>query len=204
MSFTKEKMSKAYKVAQEMLKDRLKDVDESMAKEFDEINESDIVIVRGQYDFIEQVFSGIGLKHKTIGAGNLGSIELNPEQIVFINCPGNVGPRGLRKLVTFVENGGFLFTTDWALKHVIEPGFPGTLRYNGNATGDEVVRVEIDSKEDPFLKSLIGEGDDPQWWIEGSSYPIEVLEKDRVEVLVRSKEVKDRYGESPIFACFNQ
>ncbi len=39
MSFTKEKMSKAYKVAQEMLKDRLKDVDASMAKEFDEINE---------------------------------------------------------------------------------------------------------------------------------------------------------------------
>ena len=100
----------------------------------------------------------------------------------------------MKNLVEFVENGGFLFTTDWALKHVIEPGFPGTLRYNGRATGDEVVRVEIDAREDPFLQSLISEEDDPQWWIEGSSYPIEILEKDKVEVLVQSKEVKERYG----------
>ena len=203
MSFTKEKMSKAYKVAQEMLKDRLKDVDESMAKEFDEINESDILIVRGQYDFIEQVFSGIGLKHKTIGAGSLGSVELNPEQIVFINCPGNVGKRGLRKLVTFVENGGFLFTTDWALKHIIEPGFPGYIKYNGRSTADEVVRVEILSEEDPFLKSLIGENDDPQWWLEGSSYPIQVLDRDKVEVLVKSKDIKQRYNDSAVFVSFD-
>ena len=203
MSFTKEKMSKAYKVAQEMLKDRLKDVDESMAKEFDEINESDVVIVRGQYDFIEQVFSGIGLKHKTIDAENLGSIELNPEQIVFINCPGNVGKRGLRKLVTFVESGGFLFTTDWALKHIIEPGFPGYIKYNGRSTADEVVRVEILSEEDPFLKSLIGENDDPQWWLEGSSYPIQVLDRDKVEVLVKSKDIKQRYNDSAVFVSFD-
>ena len=203
MSFTKEKMSKAYKVAQEMLKDRLKDVDESMAKEFDEINESDIVIVRGQYDFIEQVFSGIGLKHKAIGAESLDSIELNPEQIVFINCPGNVEKKGLRKLVTFVENGGFLFTTDWALKHIIEPGFPGYIKYNGRSTADEVVRVEIMSEEDPFLKSLIGNNDDPQWWLEGSSYPIQVLDEDNVEVLVKSKDIKQRYDESAVFVSFD-
>ena len=203
MSFTKEKMSKAYKVAQEMLKDRLKDVDESMAKEFDEINDSDVVIVRGQYDFIEQVFSGIGLKHKAIGAESLDSIELNPEQIVFINCPGNVEKKGLRKLVTFVENGGFLFTTDWALKHIIEPGFPGYIKYNGRSTADEVVRVEIMSEEDPFLKSLIGNNDDPQWWLEGSSYPIQVLDEDNVEVLVKSKDIKQRYDESAVFVSFD-
>ena len=203
MSFKKEKMSKAYKIGQEMLKDRLKDVDESMAKEFDEINESDIVIVRGQFDFIEQVFSGIGLKHKAIGAESLDSIELNPEQIVFINCPGNVEKKGLRKLVTFVENGGFLFTTDWALKHIIEPGFPGYIKYNGRSTADEVVRVEIMSEEDPFLKSLIGNNDDPQWWLEGSSYPIQVLDEDNVEVLVKSKDIKQRYDESAVFVSFD-
>ena len=203
MSFTKEKMSKAYKVAQEMLKDRLKDVDASMAKEFDEINESDIVIVRGQYDFIEQVFSGIGLKHKVINAESLGSTELNPEQIVFINCPGNVGQRGLRKLTSFVESGGFLFTTDWALKHIIEPAFPGYIKYNGRSTADEVVRVEILSEEDPFLKSLIGENDDPQWWLEGSSYPIRVLDNESVEVLVKSKDIKQRYDDSAVFVSFD-
>ena len=52
MTQTKEKMTKAYRVAQEMLKDRLKDVDQSMAEEFDELNESDIVIL--PHRFISQ------------------------------------------------------------------------------------------------------------------------------------------------------
>ena len=86
MSFKKEKMSKAYKVAQEMLKDRLKDVDESMAKEFDQINDSDVVIVRGMYDYIEQVFDGIGLKYRLVDPEQLALVKLSPEQIVFINC----------------------------------------------------------------------------------------------------------------------
>ena len=192
MTQTKEKMTKAYRVAQEMLKDRLKDVDQSMAEEFDELNESDIVVVRGTYDFIEQVFNGIGLKYKIASVEDLDTIKLDPELIVFINCPGYVSDKALRNLVSFVEQGGFLFTTDWALRHVIEKGFPGYIRYNGRNTHDEVVRVEILTSDDPFLKSLIGENDDPQWWLEGSSYPITVLDKDKVEVMVQSKEIKVR------------
>jgi len=199
----KKGMFKAYQIAQEMIKDRLDDVDKDAAKELDSVGENEVIVARGQYDFIERVFSKMGMPHKVVSPSAFEAFGPSPDQIVFLNCPGNIDREGVRNLVDFVEKGGFLFTTDWALKHVIEPGFPGTLRYNGNSTGDEVVRVEIDSKEDPFLKSLIGEEDDPQWWIEGSSYPIEVLEKDRVEVLVRSKEVKERYGESPIFTSFD-
>ena len=203
MTINKEKMSKAYRVAQEMLKDRLKDVDESMAEKFDELNESDIVVVRGTYDFIEQVFNGIGLKYKIVSGESLDTIQLDPEQIVFINCPGEISNKGLRKLVSFVEKGGFLFTTDWALKHVVEKGFPGYIRYNGRSTHDEVVRVEILTSDDPFLQSLIGENDDPQWWLEGSSYPITVLDNDKVEVLVQSKEIEKKYGESAVFVSFD-
>lgn len=203
MTQTKEKMTKAYRVAHEMLKDRLKDADQSMAEEFDELNESDILIVRGTYDFIEQVFNGIGLKYKIVSVEALDTMQLDPEQIVFINCPGNVSDKALRNLVSFVEKGGFLFTTDWALKHVVEKGFPGYIRYNGRSTGDEVVRVEILTSDDPFLKSLIGENDDPQWWLEGSSYPITVLDKDKVEVMVHSKEIKERHGEPAVFVSFD-
>ncbi len=203
MSFKKEKMSKAYNVAQEMVRDRLKDVDESMAKEFDEINESDVVIVRGSFDYIEQVFDGIGLKYRMVDPEQLSMVKLSPEQIVFINCPGDVPRMGLRKLVSFVETGGFLFTTDWALKHIIEPGFPGYIKYNGRNTADEVVRVEILSDQDPFLKSLIGDNDDPQWWLEGSSYPIQVIDEKKVEVLVKSKEIKKKYNESAVFVSFD-
>jgi len=203
MSMIKNKMSTAYRVAQEMIKDKLKDVDEEMAAEFEELGQSEVIVSIGVHDYIEQVFNGIGLKHNLINPQQFEKIDLDPDKIIFINCPGSVSSKGLRNLVTFVENGGFLFTTDWALKHVIEPGFPGYIKYNNRPTGDEVVRVEILAEEDPFLQSLIGPNDDPQWWLEGSSYPIEILNHKEVDILIKSKEIEKKYGESAVFVTFD-
>lgn len=203
MSMIKNKMSTAYRVAQEMIKDKLKDVDEDMAAEFEELGQSEVIVSIGVHDYIEQVFNGIGLKHNLINPQQFEKIDLDPDQIIFINCPGNVTSKGLRNLVTFVEKGGFLFTTDWALRHVIEPGFPGYIKYNNRPTNDEVVRVDILAEEDPFLQSLIGPNDDPQWWLEGSSYPIEILNHKEVDILIKSKEIEKKYGESAVFVTFD-
>ena len=199
----KDKMSTAYRVAQEMIKDKLKDVDEGMAAEFEELGQSEVIVSRGVHDYIEQVFNGIGLKHNLINPQQFEKIDLDPDKIIFINCPGSVSSKGLRNLVTFVEKGGFLFTTDWALKHVIESGFPGYIKYNNRPTNDEVVRVEILAEEDPFLQSLIGPNDDPQWWLEGSSYPIEIVNHKEVDILIKSKEIEKKYGESAVFVTFD-
>ena len=203
MSMIKNKMSTAYRVAQEMIKDKLKDVDEGMAAEFEELGQSEVIVSKGVHDYIEQVFNGIGLKHNLINPQQFEKIDLDPDKIIFINCPGNVTSKGLRNLVTFVEKGGFLFTTDWALRHVIEPGFPGYIKYNNRPTSDEVVRVDILAEEDPFLQSLIGPNDDPQWWLEGSSYPIEILNHKEVDILIKSKEIEKKYGESAVFVTFD-
>ena len=203
MSMIKNKMSTAYRVAQEMIKDKLKDVDEGMAAEFEELGQSDVIVSIGVHDYIEQVFNGIGLKHNLINPQQFEKIDLDPDKIIFINCPGNVSSKGLRNLVTFVEKGGFLFTTDWALRHVIDPGFPGYIKYNNRPTNDEVVRVDILAEEDPFLQSLIGPNDDPQWWLEGSSYPIEILNQKEVDILIKSKEIEKKYGESAVFVTFD-
>ena len=203
MSMIKNKMSTAYRVAQEMIKDKLKDVDEDMAAEFEELGQSEVIVSTGVHDNIEQVFNGIGLKHNLINPQQFEKIDLDPDKIIFINCPGNVTSKGLRNLVTFVEKGGFLFTTDWALRHVIEPGFPGYIKYNNRPTNDEVVRVDILAEEDPFLQSLIGPNDDPQWWLEGSSYPIEILNHKEVDILIKSKEIEKKYGESAVFVTFD-
>ena len=203
MSLIKNKMSTAYRVAQEMIKDKLKDVDEDMAAEFEELGQSEVIVSEGVHDYIEQVFNGIGLKHNLINPQQFEKIDLDPDKIIFINCPGNVTSKGLRNLVTFVEKGGFLFTTDWALRHVIEPGFPGYIKYNNRPTNDEVVRVDILAEEDPFLQSLIGPNDDPQWWLEGSSYPIEILNQKEVDILIKSKEIEKKYGESAVFVTFD-
>lgn len=199
----KEKMSTSYKIAQEMIKDKLRDVDENMAAKFDDLKTSDIIVSLGDYDFIERVFYGIGIEYELIDPYYFDSIDLDPGKIVFMNCPGQVSPKGLRNLVEFVEKGGFIFTTDWALKHVIEPGFPGYIEYNNRPTQDEVVRVEILTENDLFLESLLGPNDDPQWWLESSSFPINIVNKDEVDILVKSKELKEKYGESAVFVSFD-
>ena len=102
--------------------------------------------------------------------------RLRPEQLLVVNCPGQLDRLTVQRIRDFVSAGGSLFTTDWALRHVLEPAFPGVLEYNERPTRDDVVRVEIRSAGNPFLRGVIDPGEDPLWWLEGSSYPIRVLD----------------------------
>jgi len=196
-------MKNAYRIAQELIDDRLRERDPDAYKDLQDIRKADVIVIRGGYDNIEQVLSMSETPFTLIDPRDLDHAELRPDQIIFVNCPGEIRDRGLRKLTTFVNGGGFLFTTDWALKHVLEKAFPAYVEYNEKATADEVVRVEVLDSEDPFLKSILGPEDDPQWWLEGSSYPIRILDKEKVIVLVKSKQIEKRYGEAPVFITFD-
>jgi len=119
-----------------------------------------------------------------------------------VNCPGNVSPTAIAQIRDFVAAGGTLFTTDWALRNIIEPAFPGTIEYNDRSTGDEVVRIEVVEADSPYLAGVLDGENDPQWWLEGSSYPIRVLAAEQVRVLIRSRELGERYGEEAVAVVF--
>jgi hypothetical protein len=195
-------MESAYRVAEELLKDRLRKEAPDALQELEDLKAADIIVTLGEHDHIERVFNLGGIPHTTVPPGAIDDAELRPDQVIFVNCAGNFTPAGLRRLHSFVSEGGFLFTTDWALRHVLEPAFPGFVEYNGQATADAVVRVEVLSRDDPFLSSILGPDDDPQWWLEGSSYPIRILDKEKVQVLVTSKELEEKWGEAPVFVTF--
>ncbi|MDH3425003.1 MAG: hypothetical protein OEN00_18530, partial [Gemmatimonadota bacterium] len=199
---TQSSMDRAYKIAEELIKDRLKEEAPDLAAELDEIEEADIVVVQGVHDHIQRVLGLAGTRFALIHPTQITSADLRPDQVMFINCGAKFDKRGINVVRTFVEEGGFLFTTDWALKDVLEPAFPGYVEYNGKPTADEVVRVVIHDQDDPLLATLIGPDDDPQWWLEGSSYPIRVLQPEKVKVIISSKEIERRYGESPVFVMF--
>lgn len=42
----------------------------------------------------------------------------------------------------------------------------------------------------------------PVWWLECSSYPIEIINKGKVKVLVRSNELKRKYQHDPVIIMF--
>ena len=198
-----EDMKKAYSVSGKALREKMRKDAPLDEKYLNRVNRSDIVVVRGEYDRVQDVLNAMELPHMKINPREVDQVKFNPSQVVFINCPGSLSREGITRIRNFVEEGGFLVTTDWALRNVIEPGFPGIIRYNEKPTKDDVVRIEIVDDGHKFLEGLLSSDEDPQWWLEGSSYPIEILDKENVEVLITSKEMKDKYGEAPIAVSFN-
>ena len=195
-------MDRAYRIADELIKDKLRDQAPDDFADIESMDEADILVVQGAHDYIQQVLDLAGTRFSLVSPPALSTAALRQDQVMFVNCGAKFDRRGLSKITNFVEDGGFLFTTDWALKDVLEPAFPGYVEYNQRRTRDEVVRVEIHAEDDPFLRTLIGPEDDPQWWLEGSSYPIRILNSDKVEVIISSKELGSLYGEPAVFITF--
>lgn len=196
-------MKKAYQASAKIMEKR-------MAKERPEdldvlkkVSETSIIIVAGAYDKIELVLDLINVPYVLIQPSQVDSIELRPDQILIINCPGNISDLGLKKIESFVKRGGFLFTTDWALLNVLEKIFPNIVKYNQRPTADDCVSIQVIDKENKFLEGLFDNQDDFIWWLEGSSYPIQILNKNKVKVLVNSREMKEKYGEAPIVITFD-
>jgi len=196
-------MKQAYRVARELLRDRVRKSSPETLEILEQVRQADVIVVEGGYDRIQDVLEIAGMPFTLVSPERFEKSNLRPDQIVFVNCPGNLSPKGLRNLEVFVREGGFLFTTDWALRNVLEHAFPGFVEFNDRPTGDEVVRIELLDREDPMLKTVLDANDDPQWWLEGSSYPIRVLDRQRVKVLIRSKEIEQRHGESPVLVTFD-
>jgi len=193
-------MKKAYRLAKNLLKDRLNNEDKDL---LENIDQTDVVVVSGTYDHIHLVLTHLNLPFVEVNHNQFLSINLKPDQTVFVNCASSFPPEGARKLATFVAEGGQLITTDWALKNVLEVGFPNTVAYNGNPTADEVVRIELLDRDDPVIAGFLDEETDPVWWLEGSSYPVKILDKAKVKVLMRSKELGEKYGDDAVIIRFN-
>jgi hypothetical protein len=198
-----ERQRRSYETGARWAKERMGRERPADAAALSRVNDSDIVVVRGVYDRVEQVLGALELPFVVVGADDVPRLGLRPEQLLVVNCPGELPGRALPLVEGFVRGGGSLLTTDWALRHVIEPAFPGLAAYNERPTRDDVVRIELLTTENPLLAGVIEAGDDPQWWLEGSSYPIRVVDPDRVEVLITSSEMAARYGEAAICVRFD-
>ena len=197
-------MKAAYNLGNLLVRERLKAEDPENEKLLADVTDSDIIVVSGTYDHIHLVLEAVGIPFKSISRPQVAKLDLRPEQTVYVNCPDNFPVEGAKRLERFVAEGGQLITTDWALKNVLEVAFPQTVAFNGNSTGDDVVSIEIADKDDDILKGFIDQRKDakPQWWLECASYPIKVLDKKKVKVLVRSQELGKRYKDDPVIVSF--
>ncbi len=193
---------RSYRAAAAITRDQLRRDAPERARALDEVEQSDVVVVGGIYDHVESVLQALDVPHSLVSTDEVDRLTLRPEQLLIVNCPGDVSPAAVRKIRVFVEAGGSLFTTDWALKHVVEPAFPGVLAFQKAPTRDDVVRIEVNDRDNIYLQGVLDGQDDPQWWLEGSSYPITILDPERVQVLITSRELGQKYGETPVAVWF--
>ena len=189
--------------AAELLKRKLQNEDPQKKALLDAVKGKDIIVVAGSMDHIDQVLRAAHIRFTEIQPHQLADYALKQDQIVMINCPGRIPRAGLERIQKFVRSGGLLYTTDWSLANVIEKIFPGTIAYNGEGTADEVAPVVVDKQSDNIMsRMLLTSKSEPQWWLEGGSYPIKILDKDKVEVLAHSPMMGKKYHGAPVVVRF--
>jgi hypothetical protein len=167
-----------------------------------EFRGGEVLVTLGEYDKVQQVLDHLELPYRTLPCPVLESVPLRADQVVIVNCPGRFSTGGLEAIRRFVAVGGTLITTDWALETTVQRAFPGTIEYTGRPTADDVVAVSWIHPDSPLTRGVEVPGQTLRWWLEGSSYPIRILDR-RVTVLVRSAEMGRKYGEDPLVVTFD-
>lgn len=195
-------MGAAYAASSYMMKAKMRKEDPRRFGLLNKVTKGDVIVVKGSMDHLEEVFDASVTPYTLVDAWQLNG-GLKSDQVVFVNCPGTMDSRYGEELKRFVEKGGFLVTTDWALKNVVQAYFPGIVQYSGGSTRDDCVPIEAVLPENPYTKGVIDRGVKPVWWLEGGSYPIKITDKKRAHLLFQSAELGKKYGEMPVGIYFD-
>ncbi|TXT61378.1 MAG: hypothetical protein BAJALOKI1v1_1140013 [Promethearchaeota archaeon] len=180
-----------------------------------------ILAIEGQYEKPKKVIRHMYASEKVFIKKNdiskeLPDLELDQFDVVLIGCPGKEIPKSVHpNIKEYVLQGGWLITTDWALLFIIETVFPSYIRWNRKRTDDVVISCQITKPNHPFLDGVVGEisqnkwtsktseKNEFRWWLENRSYPIELLNVNEVHVLIKSNELKKRWGNAPVLVYFD-
>jgi hypothetical protein len=194
-------MRQANSVASQLVRRRLRSSRPQDLELLENAREAEVIVIRGTFDRVQDVLVALETDHVVLPPRLINQLPLMSTQTVMVNCPGGMSRAGVEKLRRFVETGGFLVTTDWALR-LASRAFPETIRRGGRDTGNDVVPVEVVDQDHPFLHNVQATDDTLRWWLESSSYPIRVIDPRRVEVLLTSDVMRRRYGQAAIAVTF--
>jgi hypothetical protein len=163
-----------------------------LAARAEQLRQAQVVIVTGSADHMEQVMTRANVKFVLVDPSELPQIELHGQQVLMVNCTGQMSDAARERVRRFVNAGGLLYTTDHAVHFLLESIFPGFIKYEGVTSTAETFPMETSG--DQGLLRNIGTAGHPQWQLAGGGFLFKVVAPKKVEVLMRSKEVGARYG----------
>lgn len=119
---------------------------------------------------------------------------LHPHAVYVSNCTGEVEPEDLERIAWFVRTGGYLFGSCWSLHETIEKVYPGVVRkFPTSSEVVDTVEAEPCAPASGYLEGVFEGGVSPRYNLEGA-HLIEVLDRERCEVLVDSPQCATRWG----------
>lgn len=186
-------LDRAYRFAGAAVRARYLDQRPGTHRALERLRASDVAVYAGSFDRVQELLSALGIPF-TLDPKSLDA------QIVFVNCASQYDARLLARLAAHVRAGARLVTSDWALSRILQVHFPGTVAAGKGRSGDEVVAVEPSAQS--LWADVVVPGTDPQWWLEGSSEPLHVLDDALVRVEARSHELLSKYGDPAVAVSF--
>jgi len=165
---------------------------ESEQARAERLRQAEVVVVSGSADHMEQVLRRAQVKFVVVTPDELPQLPLHGQQVLMVNCTGEMSAAARERVRRFVTAGGFLYTTDHAVQNLVEKAFPGFIRFNNKTTNEEIFPMQV-SGERGLLKHIGGSQGHPRWQLASGGFLFDVVDPQRVEVLMTSSAVAARY-----------
>jgi len=172
-----------------------------------ELPKRSVVVVRGEFDQIERVLGLYGVPAETVSRAKLLKYSLANTRVLLIACGRNPTvlqrPLLVKRVKKFIENGGFVVATDWALSpYLTEALKPRITEVTPKRRqGDVIVAVQGTSTISPLLDGVLRHGK-VRWWLEEAGKFAQIGgvpgKKARGGVLVRSDDLEEKFGSWPL------
>lgn len=169
--------------------------------DLEKLRRAEVVVVAGSADHMEHVMQHAQLRYVVVTPESLPQLPLHGQQVLMVNCTGEMSAAARERVRRFVSAGGFLYTTDHAVHYLLEKTFPGYVRWNNKTTTEEIFSMEVGQTDRGLLKKLGGNGH-PRWQLAGGGYLFDVVDKQNVDVLMTSRAVMARYGSNVLGVRF--
>lgn len=164
----------------------------------------DVIVIPGRGDHIEKVLRRLGIKFRLAPAGKVQQSRLHPGAILLVGCTGEIAPADVEAVQWFVRSGGALFSSCWSLTYTVQRSFPALVAKFPwpQEVMDNVFAVPTRvGAASPFLRGVFDGGVQPYYSLVGA-HLIEVLDPERVEVLLDSPSAATRHGCGDLAAWF--
>ncbi len=153
----------------------------------------DLLVFQSRGDHIEKLLEKLKIDHRTTRGNEVPETGVSPLGIYVANCTGECAPEDLEQVQWVVHVGGYLFSSCWALtfhSSLVRPGFTRQLTTRTQVL--DLVTAEP-CRESPYLAGVFDGISRPKYVLEGA-HLIDVLDHERVEVLIDSPECATRWG----------